>query len=94
MEGIIRTARDERLFPGEGGIDVRGILACMPQDIPYALEIPRVALTKAVGPEEVALLSLRVAQSHLDGARTERPSAAPHRPRISRKTTAGAEFRA
>ena len=68
MAGIIRTARDERLFPGEGGIDVRGILACIPQDIPYALEIPRVALTKAVGPEEVALLALRVARRHLDGA--------------------------
>ncbi len=66
MEGIIRTARDERQFPGEGGIDVRGILACMPQDIPYALEIPRVALTKAVGPEEVASLAVTVARSHLD----------------------------
>ena len=68
MAGIIRTARDERQFPGEGGIDVRGILACMPQDIPYALEIPRVALTKAVGPEEVARLAVRVARSHLDEA--------------------------
>jgi sugar phosphate isomerase/epimerase len=68
MEGIIRTARDERQFPGEGGIDVRGILACMPQDIPYALEIPRVALTKAVGPEEVARLAITVARSHLDNA--------------------------
>jgi sugar phosphate isomerase/epimerase len=68
MEGIIRTARDERQFPGEGGIDARGILARMPQDIPYALEIPRVALTKAVGPEEVASLAIRVARSHLDEA--------------------------
>ena len=39
----------------------------MPQDIPYALEIPRVALTKAVGPEEVARLAVTVARSHLDG---------------------------
>ena len=70
MDGIIHTARDERQFPGEGGIDVRGILACLPQDIPYALEIPRVAMTKAVGPEEVALLALRVARSHLDGVET------------------------
>jgi len=67
MTGIIRTARDERQFPGEGGIDVRGILARMPQGIPYALEIPRVALTKAVGPEEVARLAITVARSHLDG---------------------------
>jgi sugar phosphate isomerase/epimerase len=66
MAGIIRTARDERQFPGEGGIDVRGILARMPQDIPYALEIPRVALTKAVGPEEVTRLAITVARSHLD----------------------------
>ena len=66
MAGIIHTARDERQFPGEGGIDVRGILACLPQNIPYALEIPRVALTKAVGPEEVARLALLVARSHLD----------------------------
>ena len=70
LAGIIHTARDERLFPGEGGIDVRGILACMPDDIPYALEIPRVALTRAVGPEEVALLALRVARSHLDASPT------------------------
>lgn len=68
LEGVIHTARDERLFPGEGGIDVRGILACMPDEIPYALEIPRVALTRAVGPEEVALLAIRVARSHLERA--------------------------
>ncbi len=68
MAGIIRTARDERLFPGEGGIDVRGILSALPHGIPYALEIPKVAMTKAIGPEEVARLALRVARSHLDDA--------------------------
>ena len=72
MAGIIRTARDERQFPGEGGIAVREILARMPQDIPYALEIPRVTLTKAVGPEEVARLALVVAKSHLDDSAGER----------------------
>jgi sugar phosphate isomerase/epimerase len=66
--GIIHTARDERQFPGEGGIDIRGILAAMPQDIPYALEIPHAALTKAVGPEEVARLAVTVARSYLDDA--------------------------
>jgi sugar phosphate isomerase/epimerase len=71
MAGIIRTARDERQFPGEGGIDVRGILARLPQGIPYALEIPRVALTEAVGPEEVARLAIAVARSHLDDVDTD-----------------------
>ncbi len=66
MDGIIHTARAERLFPGEGGIDVRGILQCLPSDIPYSLEIPRVTLTKALGPEEVARLALRVTRHHLD----------------------------
>jgi sugar phosphate isomerase/epimerase len=74
IDAIIRTARDERLFPGEGTIDVRGILGCLPEDVPYSLEIPRIALTKAVGPEEVARLAIRVAQSHLDG-RPKRTSA-------------------
>ena len=67
MEGIIRTARDERLFPGEGECGVQEILACLPQDIPYSLEIPKVTLTKAIGPEEVARLALVVAKSHIEG---------------------------
>jgi len=82
MEGIIRTARDERLFPGEGGIDVRGILACMPQDIPYALEIPRMTLTRAIGPAEVARLAVTVARSHLDGDDAV-PAPAGARPRAA-----------
>jgi len=67
--GAIHTARDERLFPGEGGIDVRAILAQLPQDIPYALEIPRSVLTRAAGPEEVARLALIAARNELDGGR-------------------------
>lgn len=67
MAGIIRTARDERQWPGEGGIEVLEILSRLPQDIPYALEIPHVTLTRAVGPEEVARLALVVSKSYVDG---------------------------
>jgi len=66
IAGIIRTARDERQFPGEGGIDVKGILSRLPQDIPYSLEIPRTILTKAVGPFEVARLALLASRAYLD----------------------------
>lgn len=66
MEGLIRTARVERLFPGEGGIDVRGILAAMPQDIPYTLEIPRTTLASLVGAKECARLALLAARRYLD----------------------------
>jgi sugar phosphate isomerase/epimerase len=79
LAGVIHTARDERLFPGEGGIDIHGILACMPEDIPYALEIPRVTLTHAVGPEEVARLAITVARSQLDAKQLSRTMEHQHR---------------
>jgi len=66
-EGLIHTARSERMFPGDGGIDVRGILAGLPPDIPYALEIPGDTLAAKVGLEEYARLALRKAEEHLDG---------------------------
>jgi sugar phosphate isomerase/epimerase len=76
MEGIIRTARDERCFPGEGTIDVKGILAALPPGIPYSLEIPRVTLTHAVGPYEVARLAVLACRAYLDGEQWQ-PAAAP-----------------
>jgi sugar phosphate isomerase/epimerase len=76
MANVIRTARDERQFPGEGNIDLLGIVAKLPSDIPYALEIPRKMLTAVIGPEAVARLALQVSQHYFDEAlRVERPSA-------------------
>lgn len=40
MEEIIRQARSDRLFPGEGGLDLRGLLRALPADIPLSLEVP------------------------------------------------------
>jgi 4-hydroxyphenylpyruvate dioxygenase len=65
VEGLIHTARYERLFPGEGGIDVRGILAALPPDIPYALEIPRASLSAEVGERESTRLALNTTREHL-----------------------------
>jgi len=67
-EGLIHTARSERLFPGDGGIDVRGILACLPPGIPYALEIPGDTLAGRIGLEEYARRALQRAEEHLVGA--------------------------
>jgi sugar phosphate isomerase/epimerase len=39
-EEIIRQARGDRLFPGEGGLDLRGLLAALPAGIPLSLEVP------------------------------------------------------
>jgi sugar phosphate isomerase/epimerase len=65
-EELIHTARAERLFPGDGGIDVRGILSCMPCYIPYALEIPGDTLAEQIGLEEYACRVLRASRSYLD----------------------------
>lgn len=76
-EEIIHTARFERLLPGEGGIDVRGILDAMPAGIPYALEIPRATLVAQVGAKEHARMAISAARSHLDTDRS-RTSRAPN----------------
>jgi sugar phosphate isomerase/epimerase len=66
-EGLIHTARFERLFPGEGGIDIHGILDALPPGLPYALEIPRATLVAQVGGAEHARLCINAARRHLDG---------------------------
>jgi sugar phosphate isomerase/epimerase len=73
-EGLIHTARAERLFPGEGGIDVRGILAALPPDIPYALEIPRVTLSALIGEKECAKLAIKAARRLLDAEAVAEPA--------------------
>lgn len=66
--GLIHTARFERLFPGEGEIDMLGILAALPTGIPFALEIPRAMLVAQVGAKEHARLAIGAARRHLDAA--------------------------
>ncbi|MEW1585400.1 TIM barrel protein [Micromonospora vinacea] len=77
VDGLIHTARFERLFPGEGGIDVHGILAALPSGIPYALEIPRATLVAQVGAKEHARMALSATRRCLDHpSGAERPSRA------------------
>jgi len=40
MQEMIRQARGDRLFPGEGGLDLHGLLKALPADLPISLEIP------------------------------------------------------
>jgi sugar phosphate isomerase/epimerase len=39
VDEMIHTARCERLLPGEGAIDLRGLFAALPQDLPVSVEI-------------------------------------------------------
>ena len=38
-EQMIHTARCERLLPGDGSIDVRGLFAALPSDLPVSVEV-------------------------------------------------------
>jgi sugar phosphate isomerase/epimerase len=40
MQEIIRQARADRLFPGEGGLDLRALMAALPAGLPISLEVP------------------------------------------------------
>ena len=40
MQEIIRQARSDRLFPGEGGLDLKGLMKALPAGIPISLEVP------------------------------------------------------
>lgn len=44
MDEILREARCERRFPGDGQADLKGLLAVIPPDMPLSLEIPTDAL--------------------------------------------------
>ena len=54
VEGLLHTARAERLPPGKGCIDIAAILSAMPGDTQIALEVPMQQMTSLAGPEAVA----------------------------------------
>lgn len=46
MAEILREARQERCFPGDGDIDLPALLTALPRDLPLSLEIPTEALRR------------------------------------------------
>ena len=62
MQEIIRQARSDRLFPGEGGLDLKGLLGALPAGIPISLEIP---VAKKIEPLERARRALAVTNAIL-----------------------------
>jgi sugar phosphate isomerase/epimerase len=65
-EGLIHTGREERLYPGEGGIEIASILNRLPE-IPYSLEIPNLARVKELGYAEHAWRCLETARKYFSG---------------------------
>lgn len=64
-EELIHTARDERLYAGEGAIDIAAILNRLPE-VPYSIELPNLARVKEYGYAEHARRCLQTARDYLD----------------------------
>lgn len=59
MQEILRQARNERRFPGDGDCDLLGLLRCLPANLPLSLEIPCVQLqAQGVSAQQRAQLAI------------------------------------
>ncbi|MBM4763362.1 sugar phosphate isomerase/epimerase [Bacillus sp. B15-48] len=65
VEELVYTGTKERLYVGEGGIDVEGIVKRLPE-VPYAIEMPHVKRIEELGAEEFARRCLQTAKDYLD----------------------------
>jgi sugar phosphate isomerase/epimerase len=61
-EGLVYAGREERLYVGEGGIDIGAIVARLPE-VPYSVEIPHLERVKEMGYEEHARRCLQSAKA-------------------------------
>jgi sugar phosphate isomerase/epimerase len=62
-KGLIHAARQERMFPGEGGIDLVGLTKEMPRDITISIEVPTAELAKTLDAESRVRRALLAAKA-------------------------------
>ena len=67
-EGQIHAARNERMFPGEGGIDLVSLARTMPKDIVVSIEVPTVELARTVDARTRAQRALDAARGVIAAA--------------------------
>lgn len=63
--GRLFQARSERMIPGEGGLDLLGILRGLPRDMPIGVEVPLSALARNVSAVERARRILKATNALL-----------------------------
>jgi sugar phosphate isomerase/epimerase len=68
-EQLIHAAREERMFPGEGGIDLVGLTQAMPDSLTISIEVPTVQLAKTVDTETRARRALAAGRAVVERAR-------------------------
>ena len=67
LEGLLHTARVERMLAGEGGIDLTSIFTRLPDNILICVEIPSESRTASMGAEAWAKLCLDTSKTFMDG---------------------------
>jgi len=75
LEGLNHAARRERLLPGDGTIDLVGLFATLPADLPVSVEIPSETQAPALGPREWARRALAASKQVLARANARRVAA-------------------
>jgi sugar phosphate isomerase/epimerase len=68
-EQLIHAAREERMFPGEGGMDLVGLTRAMPDGLTISIEVPTVQLAKTVDAETRARRALAAGRAVVEKAR-------------------------
>lgn len=76
LEALLHTARCERNFPGEGGIDLQALVQALPTDIPVSVEVPTETLARTTGHLERAKRALKATKNVIECSRDVRLSAA------------------
>ena len=68
IEGLLHTARSERLFPGEGGIDLVPVVRAMPPGLTISIEVPTMELARTVPAAERVRRAVAATRAVLDRA--------------------------
>jgi sugar phosphate isomerase/epimerase len=72
FEGLILAAREDRLDPGTGELDLAAILRVLPEDVAIAVEIPNSRLARELTDEERARRALAATKAVVEKVKSER----------------------
>ena len=75
LDGLNHAARQERLLPGDGAIDLVGLFATLPADLPVSVEIPNETQAPALGLRAWARRALEASKEILAQADARRADA-------------------
>ena len=63
--GLAAEARTRRLMPGDGGLDLRALMAALPADLPLGLEVPLAGRFPAMQPSDRLGALVRASRAYL-----------------------------